>query len=81
MGLVYLAHDPRFRRQVVVKTLPPDLAVNERSRSRFEREARTIAALEHLAIVPVHDFGEDNGEIFLVMRYMAGGSLAQRLTD
>ncbi|GIK58280.1 MAG: serine/threonine protein kinase [Chloroflexi bacterium] len=48
-------------------------------RTRFEREAQTIAALEHPAIVPVHDFGEENGQPFIVMRYISGGSLSDRL--
>ena len=46
---------------------------------RFEREARTIAALEHPAIVPVYDFGEHQSQPYLVMRHMAGGSLAGRV--
>ncbi len=48
-------------------------------RARFEREAKTIALLEHPAIVPVYDFGEEEGQPYIVMRYMSGGSLADRL--
>jgi serine/threonine protein kinase len=59
--------------------LPPAFLHDPSFRARFEREARTIAALEHTAIVPVHDYGEENGELYLVMRYMPGGSLADRL--
>ena len=80
MGTVYLAHDPRFRRNVAVKVLPRQYTHDPKFRARFEREAQTIAALEHPAIVPVHDFGEDDGQPFLVMRYMPGGSLAEKLT-
>jgi serine/threonine-protein kinase len=80
MATVYLAHDPRFRRDVAVKVLPRQYTHDPLFRARFEREAQTIAALEHPAIVPVHDFGEDNGQPFLVMRYMPGGSLATKLT-
>jgi serine/threonine-protein kinase len=79
MATVYLAHDPRFRRDVAVKVLPRQYTHDPMFRARFEREAQTIAALEHPAIVPVHDFGEDNGQPFLVMRYMPGGSLAEKL--
>ena len=43
---------------------------------RFEREARMIATLEHSAIVPVYDYGEQDGQLYLVMSYMPGGSLA-----
>ena len=78
MATVYLAHDPRFGRDVAIKILPLQ-ASDETSRGRFQREARTIAALEHPAIAPVYDFGEDNGQLFLVMRVMTGGSLADRI--
>ena len=48
-------------------------------RTRFEREAKTIAMLEHPAIVPVYDFGEEQGQPYFVMRYMTGGSLTDRM--
>ncbi len=79
MATVYLAHDPRFGRDVAIKILPRELLHNPLFRERFEREARAIARIEHSAIVPVHDYGEDNGQPFLVMRYMPGGSLADRI--
>ncbi len=58
MATVFHAHDPRFERDVVVKVLPREFLHNPTFRTRFEREAKTIAALEHSAIVPVYDFGE-----------------------
>lgn len=76
MATVYLAQDPRFNRQVALKVLPSGMNNDEMFRARFEREAQTIAALEHPAIVPVYDYGEENNQLFLVMRYMSGGSLA-----
>jgi serine/threonine protein kinase len=79
MATVFMAHDPRFRRDVAVKVLPPQFVDQAQFRARFEREAQLIAALEHPAIVPVYDFGEENGQPYLVMRYMPGGSLAERL--
>ena len=79
MAAVYLAFDPRFKREVAVKVLPPQLLADPVYRTRFEREAQTIAALEHPAIVPVYDFGEEDGQLYLVMRYMPGGSLAEKL--
>jgi basic membrane protein A len=79
MAIVYHAYDPHFERDVAVKVLPHEFLFEPTFRARFEREARTIAALEHPAIVPVHDFGEDEGRLFLVMRYMAGGTLADRI--
>ncbi len=81
MAAVYLAHDPHFGRDVAVKLLPREMSRDAAYRARFQREARIIASLEHPAIVPVHDFGEEAGQLFLVMRYMTGGSLADRLAD
>jgi serine/threonine protein kinase len=79
MATVYRAYDPLFKRSVAIKVLPHELLHNTTFRARFEREAQTVAALEHPAIVPVHDFGEQDGQPFLVMRYMTGGTLADRL--
>ena len=79
MATVYLAHDPRFRRDVAVKVLPRQFTHDPMFRARFEREAQTIASLEHPAIVPVYDSDEEDGQPYLVMRYMPGGSLADRL--
>lgn len=79
MSTVYHAYDPRFKRDVAIKVLPREFLHDPLFRTRFEREAEIIAALEHPAIVPVYDFGEDDGQLYLVMRYMAGGSLADRL--
>lgn len=81
MATVYLAYDPRFGRDVAIKVLPPQFLHDPLFRERFDREAHTIAALEHGAIVPVYDFGEDSSQPYLVMRYMTGGSLASKLSD
>jgi serine/threonine-protein kinase len=79
MATVYHAFDPRFKREVAVKVLPREFLHDPQFRARFEREAQTIAALEHSAIVPVYDFGEEDGQPHLVMRLMNGGSLVDRL--
>lgn len=79
MAVVYRARDPNFNRDVAVKVLPRELLHDPNFKARFQREAQTIAGLEHPAIVPVHDFGEEDGQPYLVMRYMPGGSLADRL--
>lgn len=81
MATVYRAYDPNFRREVAVKVLPANLLSQADLRARFQREAETIAALEHPAIVPVYDFGEDEAsqQPYIVMRLMSGGSLADRL--
>ena len=79
MATVYRAFDPRFKRDVAVKVMTQDLLEDPTLRARFEREAQTIANLEHPAIVPVYDFGEEDGRPYLVMRLMTGGTLSDRL--
>jgi serine/threonine-protein kinase len=79
MATVYHAKDPYFDRDVAVKVLPRTFLHDPQFRVRFEREAKTIAALEHSAIVPVYDFGEDDGQPFIIMRLMSGGSLDDKL--
>lgn len=81
MATVYLAHDPTCDRNVALKVLPPQLTHDPTFHIRFEREAKTISRLEHNAIVPVYNFGEDNGLPYLEMRLMKGGTLADRLAD
>jgi serine/threonine-protein kinase len=81
MSTVYLAHDPRFGRDVALKVMSTAFQNDPTFRGRFEREARTIATLEHPSIVPVYDFGEDEDQLYLVMRYMPGGSLAERIIE
>jgi serine/threonine protein kinase len=75
MATVYRAFDPNFNREVAVKVLPREMMHNLKFRAQFKRELKTIASLEHPAIVPVYDVGEDNGQSYFVMRFMAGGSL------
>src|SRR5688572_1149159 len=79
MATVLLGHDPRFQREVALKVIPREFLHDPNFRERFEREAQTIAALEHSAIVPVYDFGEEDGQPYLVMRYLPGGNLTDRL--
>lgn len=79
MAAVYLAYDPNFRRNVAVKLISVNLQENPVFRERFEREARLIAQVEHPAIVPVYDFGEEGDQLYLVMRYMAGGTLTEKI--
>ncbi len=79
MATVYRAYDPHFRRDVAVKLLPREFLHDPTFRTRFKREAQTIAALEHSAIVPVYDFGEEDGQPYLVMRFLSGGTLTHRL--
>src|SRR5512136_363144 len=81
MATVYHAYDPNFERDVAIKVLPAAFLHDPQFRVRFEREAKMIALLEHPAIVPVYDFGEQESQPYIVMRYMAGGSLSEKLTS
>lgn len=79
MATVYRAHDPSFDREVAIKVLPKEFLHDPNFRDRFKREIKIIAALEHPAIVPVHDVGEEDGVPYFVMRYMPGGSLTNQI--
>ncbi len=81
MATVYRAKDPNFDREVAIKILPRTFLHDPQFRARFEREAKTVAALEHAAIVPVYDFGEEDEQPYIVMRLMSGGSLADKLKE
>ncbi len=75
MATVYRAYDPSFDREVAIKVLPREMLHDEQFRSRFEREIKMVAGLEHPAIVPVYDVGNEDGQPYFVMRLMTGGSL------
>lgn len=79
MAIVYLAYDPSFRRNVAIKLMSVNLNEHSVFRERFEREAHLIAKIEHPAIVPVYDYGEQDDQLYLVMRHMAGGSLTRKI--
>jgi serine/threonine-protein kinase len=79
MGVVYKARDTRLDRTVAIKVLAPAGASTVERLARFEREARTIAGLNHPHICTLHDVGTHDGSMFLVMEYIAGETLAARL--
>jgi len=79
MGEVYRARDTRLERIVAIKILPDHLADRSELRERFEREARTIASLNHAHICTLYDIGKQNGTDYLVMEYLEGETLAERL--
>jgi serine/threonine protein kinase/Tol biopolymer transport system component len=79
MGEVYRARDTRLERIVAVKILPDHLSDRAELRERFEREAKTIAGLNHPHICTLYDVGHQDGTDFLVMEYIEGETLAQRL--
>jgi len=81
MAVVFRALDPQVKREVAVKILPSQYLSDAEFRSRFEREAQTVATLEHSSIVPLYDYGEDpiSHQLYFVMRLMPGGSLSERI--
>jgi serine/threonine protein kinase len=74
------AKDTRLDRTVAVKILPSHLSDNADARQRFEREARAISSLNHPNICTLHDVGHQDGIEFLVMEFLEGETLADRLT-
>ncbi|MGB9104859.1 MAG: serine/threonine-protein kinase, partial [Terriglobales bacterium] len=79
MGEVYRARDTRLERTVAIKVLPSHLSSNNDLKQRFEREARAISSLSHPHICTLHDVGSQDGIDFLVMEYLEGETLADRL--
>ncbi len=79
MAEVYKAHDEKLDRAVAVKVIRPVHAEDEGFLERFLREARLVAQLEHAHILPVYDFGEEQGRPYLVMPLVHGGTLLERL--
>jgi len=79
MGEVYRARDTRLDRTVAIKVLPAHLSSDPELKLRMEREARAISALQHANICTLHDIGTQDGTDFLVMEYLEGQTLAERL--
>ena len=80
MGEVYKATDTRLDRTVAIKVLLAHVADDPDLRQRFEREAKTISSLNHPHICTLHDIGQQDGTDYLVMEYLEGETLAERLT-
>src|SRR5580698_9964366 len=79
MGEVYRARDTRLERTVAIKILPEHLSSNSELRARFEREARAVSSLNHPHICHLYDIGSQDGTAYLVMEYLEGETLAERL--
>jgi len=79
MGEVYRARDTRLDRTVAIKVLPAHLSSDPELKQRMEREAKAISALQHANICTLHDIGSQDGTNFLVMEYLEGQTLAERL--
>ncbi len=79
MATVYKAYQPTLDRYVAIKVLPPSYAKDQTFKERFIREARAVAKLYHPHILPVHDFGEQDGTAYIVMEYVSNGTFKRRL--
>ena len=79
-GVVYLAHDTKLDRSVAIKSLPPEVKDNPKALSRFTREAKVLASLNHPNIATIYDeLEEAEGLIYLVLEYVPGQTLAERI--
>ncbi len=81
MSVVYRAHDLALDRKVALKLLAPELAGDERFRSRFLRESRVAASLDHPNVIPIYEAGESNGVLCIAMRYVEGTDLKRLLHE
>jgi eukaryotic-like serine/threonine-protein kinase len=79
MGAVYKAIDTKLQREVAIKALPPEFAADPDRTARFEREAQTLASLQHPHIGGIHELLEHDGARYLVLEYVAGETLAARI--
>ncbi len=80
MGEVYRAHDERLDRDVAVKVLPADAFTDETARKRFRKEALALSKLNHPNIATIYDFDTQDGIDFLVMEYVEGMTLSERVS-
>lgn len=81
MGEVYLALDTRLDRRVAIKALPAHLAQDPDRLARFQREAKLLASLSHPNIGAIHGLEEANGHQYLILEFIEGGTLSERLKD
>ena len=80
MGVVDEARDPRLKRTVAIKLLPPDLTKDETAKQRFLQEAQAASALDHPNICTIHEINEtDDGQLYLVMAHYEGETLKERI--
>lgn len=79
MGVVYLARDTKLDRDVAIKVLPEQLTRDAERVLRFEREAKLLASLNHTNVAAIHGFEECDGKKFLVLEYVEGETLAERI--
>src|SRR5262252_3980944 len=75
MGMIFKAHDPMLNRSVALKVISHDIEIDDELRARFFREAQACARLSHPNIVTVHDMGEADGQLYIVMEMLDGQEL------
>ena len=81
MGIVYRATQLSLGRPVALKLIAPEHAADAGFRDRFQRESRMAAAIDHPNVIPVYEAGEEDGRLYLVMRWVAGTDLHRLLRD
>ncbi|HET9436662.1 MAG TPA: serine/threonine-protein kinase, partial [Gaiellaceae bacterium] len=81
MGAVYRASEEGLGRKVALKVIAPELAQDERFRERFLRESRIAASLDHPHVIPIYQAGDEDGLLFLAMRYVEGYDLAKLVAE
>ena len=80
MGVVYEAKDPRLKRTVAIKLLPPDLTRDATAKQRFLQEAQAASALDHPNICTIHEINEtEDGQLYLVMAHYEGETIKERI--
>src|SRR5512138_913721 len=79
MAAVYLAHQKSIGRTVAIKIMPSYFMGDPNFLQRFEREVKVIAGLQHPRVLPVYDYGQIEGRPYIVMAYMPGGTLSDRI--
>ncbi|MFZ1081617.1 MAG: protein kinase [Candidatus Kryptoniota bacterium] len=81
MGIVYKAEDSKLKREVAIKFLPHHISASQEERNRFEVEAQAAAALNHPNIATIHAIEEEGGEVFIVMEYIDGPELREKIKN
>jgi serine/threonine protein kinase len=81
MGVVYRAEELALQRRVALKLIVPEYSREERFRERFRRESRVAAAIDHPNVIPVFDAGDEDGVLYIMMRYVGGADLGELIAD